>query len=61
MSRSVLKRKTGRTRSAPVLLAATAGLVVAAAPPAAASSSDVIVLPGASSVEGIAKGEDDTF
>jgi sugar lactone lactonase YvrE len=61
MSRSVLKRKTGRTRSAPVLLAATAGLVVTAAPPAAASSSDVIVLPGASSVEGIAKGEDDTF
>jgi sugar lactone lactonase YvrE len=44
-----------------MLLAATVGLVVTAAPPAQAGSSDVIVLPGASSAEGIARGEGDTF
>jgi sugar lactone lactonase YvrE len=49
-----------RTRSAAVLVAATLGLVLTAVPPAAATS-DVIVLPGASSAEGIAKGEGDRF
>ena len=43
-----------------VLLAATVVLVVATASPAEAAT-DVIVLPGASSAEGIAKGEGDTF
>ncbi|MET0763998.1 MAG: hypothetical protein ABWY29_03975 [Blastococcus sp.] len=56
-----MRRRTGRARSAPLLLAAIAGLVVTAAPPAAATSPHVIVLPGASSAEGIAKGEGDTF
>jgi hypothetical protein len=43
-----------------VLLAATVVLVVATASPAEAAT-DVIVLPGANSAEGIAKGEGDTF
>jgi sugar lactone lactonase YvrE len=54
-------RGTSRTRSTTLLLGATVGLVVAAVPPAAASPPHVIVLPGASSAEGIAKGEGDTF
>jgi len=41
-------------------MAATLGLVLTGAAPAAATS-NVIVLPGASSAEGIAKGEGDTF
>jgi len=49
-----------RPRSVAVLLAATVVLVVATASPAEAAT-DVIVLPGASSAEGIAKGEGDTF
>ena len=55
------RRGTGRARSTSVLLGATVGLVVTAVPPAAASPPNVIVLPGASSAEGIAKGEGDTF
>jgi outer membrane protein assembly factor BamB len=57
---STRQRTIHRTRSAAVLVAATFGLVLTAVPPAAATS-DVIVLPGASSAEGIAKGEGDTF
>jgi sugar lactone lactonase YvrE len=52
-------RTTHRPRS--ILLAATVGLVVTAVPPAHAASPDVIVLPGASSAEGIARGHGDTF
>jgi hypothetical protein len=59
MPGSARQRTTHRPRS--LLLAATVGLVVTAAPPAQAGSSDVIVLPGASSAEGIARGEGDTF
>jgi hypothetical protein len=44
-----------------ILLAATVGLVVTTIPPAQAGSPDVIVLPGASAAEGIARGEGDTF
>jgi sugar lactone lactonase YvrE len=51
---------TNRPHSVTVLLAATVGLVVTTAVPAHAAS-DVIVLPGASSAEGIATGEGDTF
>jgi sugar lactone lactonase YvrE len=58
--RSTRQRTIHRTHSAAVLVAATFGLVLTAVPPAAATS-DVIVLPGASSAEGIAKGEGDTF
>jgi hypothetical protein len=56
MARSAINRP----RSVPVLLAATVGLVVTTAVPAHATS-DVIVLPGASSAEGIARGDGDTF
>ena len=60
MRRSTRQPMIYRTRSAAVLVAATLGLVLTAVPPAAATS-DVIVLPDASSAEGIAKGEGDTF
>jgi sugar lactone lactonase YvrE len=59
MPGSARPRTTNRPRS--ILLAATVGLVVTTVPPAQAGSSDVIVLPGASSAEGIARGEGDTF
>jgi hypothetical protein len=59
MPRSARPRTTHHPRS--LLLAATVGLVVTAAPPAQAGSSDVIVLPGAGSAEGIARGEGDAF
>ena len=54
------QRRTTRPRSVMLLLAATVGLVVTTVSPAGAAV-DVIVLPGASSAEGIAKGEGDTF
>jgi outer membrane protein assembly factor BamB len=60
MSGSTRRRTPLRPRSVAVLLAATVVLVVATASPAEAAT-DVIVLPGASSAEGIAKGEGDTF
>jgi sugar lactone lactonase YvrE len=60
MSGSARRRTPLRPRSVAVLLAATVVLVVATASPAEAAT-DVIVLPGASSAEGIAKGEGDTF
>jgi hypothetical protein len=44
-----------------ILLAATVGLVVTTVPPAQAGSPDIIVLPDATSAEGIARGEGDTF
>ena len=53
------QRRTTRPRSVTVLLAATVGLLVTTVSPAGAAV-DVIVLPGASSAEGIAKGESDT-
>jgi sugar lactone lactonase YvrE len=59
MPGSARPRTTNRPRS--ILLAATVGLVVTTVPPAHAGASDVIVLPGASSAEGIARGEGDTF
>ena len=59
MPGSATPRTTHRPRS--ILLAATVWLVVTAAPPAQAGSPHVIVLPGASSAEGIARGEGDTF
>jgi hypothetical protein len=46
---------------AAVLLASTVGLTLTSIPSAAATSPEVIVLPGASSAEGIARGEGDTF
>ena len=54
------RRTPLRPRSVAVLLAATVVLVVATASPAEAAT-EVIVLPGANSAEGIAKGEGDTF
>jgi sugar lactone lactonase YvrE len=60
MPRPARQRRTIRPRSVTVLLAATVGLVVTTVSPAGAAV-DVIVLPGASSAEGIAKGEGDTF
>jgi sugar lactone lactonase YvrE len=60
MPGSATPRTTHSPRSIPVLLAATVALVVSTVSPAAASS-DVIVLPGARSAEGIARGEGDTF
>jgi sugar lactone lactonase YvrE len=51
---------SNRPRSVTVLLAATVGLGVTTAVPAEAASG-VIVLPGATSAEGIARGEGDTF
>jgi len=59
MPGSAKPRTTHRPRS--ILLAATVGLVVTAAPPAQAGSPHVIVLHGATSAEGIARGENDTF
>ena len=59
MPASARKRTTNRRRS--MLLAATVGLVVTAVPPAQAASPEVIVLPGAGSAEGIARGHGDTF
>jgi sugar lactone lactonase YvrE len=59
MPPSVRQRTTARPRS--ILLAVTVGLVVTTAPPAQAWQPDVIVLPGATSAEGIARGEGDTF
>lgn len=53
--------RSARTRTT-LLLAATAGVLGSTvAPAAAAPADDVIVLPGASSAEGIALGEDGTF
>jgi sugar lactone lactonase YvrE len=43
------------------VLAAAVGLVVTTVPPAQAGQPDVIVLPDATSAEGIARGEGDTF
>jgi sugar lactone lactonase YvrE len=54
-----MARSSNRPRSVSVLFAATVGLVVTTAAPAEAA--DVIVLPGATSAEGIARGEGDTF
>jgi len=51
---------TSRSRAA-VLLISTVGLVLTGIPSAGATSPEVIVLPGASSAEGIARGEGDTF
>jgi hypothetical protein len=59
MPGSARQRTTHHPRS--LLLAATVGLVVTTVPPAQAGSSDVIVLPGAGSAEGIARGEGDAF
>jgi sugar lactone lactonase YvrE len=59
MPASARQPTTKRPRS--LLLAAAAGLLVTPVAPAQAGSSDVIVLPGASSAEGIARGEDATF
>ena len=59
MPASARQRTPNRPRS--ILLAATVGLVLTSAAPAQAGSSDVIVLPGASSAEGIARGHGDTF
>jgi sugar lactone lactonase YvrE len=59
MPGSARPRTTHRPRS--IVLAVTVGLVVTTVPPAQAGSSDVIVLPGAGSAEGIARGEGDTF
>jgi len=56
----VARSAINRPRSVPVLLAVTVGLVVTTAVPAHAAS-DVIVLPGATSAEGITRGEGDTF
>jgi sugar lactone lactonase YvrE len=54
--------RTIGARTAALLLAGTAGVLGAAvAPAAAAPPDDVIVLPGATSAEGIARGEDATF
>jgi hypothetical protein len=44
-----------------VLLTGTVGLMLTSIPSATATSPEVIVLPGASSAEGIARGEGDTF
>jgi hypothetical protein len=52
--------RTARLRAA-VLLTGVVGLAVTGIPPAVATSAEVIVLPGASSAEGIARGEGDTF
>jgi hypothetical protein len=60
MPGSARQRAINRPRSVTVLLAATVGLVVTTVSPAGAAT-DVIVLPGASSAEGIARGEGDTF
>jgi sugar lactone lactonase YvrE len=62
MPRSSTQPTIHRARLAAVLLAIPAGLLVTAVPSAgAAPDGDVIVLPGASSAEGIARGEDATF
>ena len=55
-----MRGTTSRTRAA-VLLTGTVGLVFTSIPFAAATSPEVIVLPGASSAEGIARGEGATF
>ncbi len=60
MPGSATPRTIHRPRSSPVLVAATVALVVTTVSPAQATP-DVIVLPGASSAEGIARGEGDTF
>jgi hypothetical protein len=57
---SMTRRTTGHLRTA-VLLTGVVALTVTTVPSAAASSPEVIVLPGASSAEGIARGEGDTF
>jgi hypothetical protein len=61
MRRITAERSTRRPHAVTVLVATAAGLLVTGVPPAAATSPEVIVLPGASSAEGIARGEDDTF
>jgi sugar lactone lactonase YvrE len=63
MPRSATKRATANwARTVALLLAAIAGmLAVTIVPAAAAPPGDVIVLPGASSAEGIAKGAGATF
>jgi hypothetical protein len=55
MTRSV------RTRAAAILAGTVGLLATAVVPAAAAPPDDVIVLPGASSAEGIARGDDGTF
>jgi sugar lactone lactonase YvrE len=59
MPPSARQRTTHRPRS--IVLAAAVGLVVTTVPPAQAGQPDVIVLPDATSAEGIARGEGDTF
>ena len=63
MPGSVTRRTTaGRPRRTPLLLTAVLGLMATAVSPAAAAEADdVIVLPGATSAEGIALGEGSTF
>ena len=63
MPTSTAPRSTATRRHAvPVVLAGVVGLVLTAVSPAAAAPpADVIVLPGASSAEGIARGEGATF
>jgi hypothetical protein len=61
MPRSV-KQTARRSRAAALVLACVAGLITATVTPAAAEPTHgVIVLPGASSAEGIAKGRGATF
>ncbi|HEX2072643.1 MAG TPA: hypothetical protein VHF92_02560 [Geodermatophilus sp.] len=63
MPRSAEHTTANRTRRAALLLAASGGLLATTGLPAAAApeGDDVIVLPGASSAEGIAEGHGDTF
>jgi sugar lactone lactonase YvrE len=63
MARSARYTPANRTRRAALLLAPVVGVLAVTAAPAAAQpeGDDVIVLPGASSAEGIAEGRGDTF
>jgi hypothetical protein len=57
---TTMRRTTGHPR-ATVLITCVVGLVITGIPPAAATAPEVIVLPGATSAEGIAHGEGSTF
>ncbi len=63
MARSARHTPAHRTRRVALLLAPAVGMLAATAAPAAAQpeGDDVIVLPGASSAEGIAEGRGNTF
>src|SRR3712207_431202 len=63
MARSARCTPANRTRRVALLLAPVLGVLAVTAAPAAAQpeGDDVIVLPGASSAEGIAAGRGDTF